>query len=159
MSQEPVNPYAAPEAAGDAINTDLSRLEPCNSDRRLINLFLDYFCYLVFSLSIGLAAGFIGGEAAVDLFNSIPNLLLGFIIITIYFVMFEATTGRSPAKYLTGTKVVTLDGKKPGFLQILIRTLCRFIPFEQFSFLGKNPRGWHDKISKTMVVRVRDLQG
>jgi len=159
MSQDSVNPYAAPETVGETNNVDLNRLEPCSSDRRLINLFVDYFCYIMFSLLIGFSAGMIGGEAAMKLLDSIPNLLLGIIIISVYFVMFEATIGRTPAKYLTGTKVVTLDGRKPGFGQILIRTLCRFIPFEQFSFLGKNPRGWHDKISKTMVVRVRDLQG
>jgi len=40
------------------------------------------------------------------------------------------------------------------------RTLCRYIPFEPFSFLGNKPIGWHDSLSKTLVVKdtynVRD---
>lgn len=159
MSQDPVNPYAAPEAVSNPFDFENKVLQPCYSDRRLLNLFIDYFCYLIFALGIGAAIGVIGGEAAVDAIDQIPSFLFGMIIISIYYILFEATTGRTPAKYLTGTMVVTIDGKKPGFGQIVIRTLCRFIPFEQFSFLGKNPRGWHDKISKTIVVRVRDLQG
>jgi hypothetical protein len=34
---------------------------------------------------------------------------------------------------------------------VLIRTVCRFIPFEPFSALGKQP--WHDLLSDTDVVR------
>jgi hypothetical protein len=48
---------------------------------------------------------------------------------------------------------VTLDGSKPGLRTILLRTLCRFIPFEPFSFFGE--RGWHDGLSDTLVVSTR----
>jgi uncharacterized RDD family membrane protein YckC len=158
MSQDSFNPYSAPESVSSPVDIQYDELKPCYSDRRLLNLFLDYAGYIVFSLLIGIVAGAIGGEAAANALNSIPGFILGFIIILIYYVLFEATTGRTPGKYLTGTKVVTLDGKKPSFGQIIIRTLCRFIPFEPFSCLGTYPRGWHDRISKTMVVRVKDLQ-
>jgi type II secretory pathway pseudopilin PulG len=51
--------------------------------------------------------------------------------------------------------VVNLDGTKPSFLRIVGRSLCRDIPFEVLSFLfGEYPYGWHDRISKTMVVPV-----
>lgn len=70
----------------------------------------------------------------------------------LYFFLFETYTGKTPAKYITKTKVVTLDGKKPDFSEIAIRSICRFIPFEAFSFLGIKEYGWHDSISKTRVV-------
>lgn len=70
-----------------------------------------------------------------------------------YWVLFEYIFGKTPAKFLTGTKVVTKFGYRPSLLKIIGRTLCRLIPFEQFSFLGTRAIGWHDSISGTRVVR------
>lgn len=70
----------------------------------------------------------------------------------VFYVAFETMTGKTPSKYLTKTRVVMEDGSKPEFGQIAIRSLCRFIPFDAFSFLGSIPKGWHDTISKTRVV-------
>jgi uncharacterized RDD family membrane protein YckC len=44
------------------------------------------------------------------------------------------------------------DGSKPNVYTIIKRTLCRFIPFEIFTFLGSK-RGWHDVFSNTYVVK------
>ncbi|MFM7129006.1 MAG: RDD family protein, partial [bacterium] len=127
MSQESVNPYAAPEAVSNPLDIENKSLQPCYSDRRLLNLFIDYICYIIFAFGIGIVIGKIGGEAALDAIDQIPSFIFGMIIISIYYILFEATTGRTPAKYITGTMVVTVDGKKPEFGQIIIRTLCRFI--------------------------------
>jgi uncharacterized RDD family membrane protein YckC len=59
--------------------------------------------------------------------------------------------GADAGKLLFGTFVVSASGAKPAFGQIVKRTLCRYIPFEPFSFFGET--GWHDSISKTRVVR------
>lgn len=157
MSQDSINPFAVSDAAGDRFEMAQTGLQPCYSDRRLLNLFIDYAFNLLFSILIVSVIGIIGGEQAIEALDAIPELMLGALLMSAYYIGFESTTGRTPAKFITGTKVVTLDGKKPGFGQIVIRTLCRFIPFEPFSCLGKYPRGWHDRFSKTMVVRVRDL--
>jgi uncharacterized RDD family membrane protein YckC len=53
--------------------------------------------------------------------------------------------------------VVKKDGSKPDIKTFLIRTLCRFIPLEPFSFLGAFPRGWHDTLSETYVVKRKRL--
>jgi uncharacterized RDD family membrane protein YckC len=55
-------------------------------------------------------------------------------------------------KYITNTKILTEEGQKPEVDKILYRTLSRMIPFEAFSFFGEAGRGWHDSISKTVVV-------
>ena len=60
---------------------------------------------------------------------------------------------KTPAKFITKTKVITEYGEKPSFKTIFIRTLVRFVPFEAFSFLSpERPRGWHDRWSKTIVI-------
>jgi uncharacterized RDD family membrane protein YckC len=63
---------------------------------------------------------------------------------------------RTVGKFITQTIVVDEHGEKPHHETILIRSLCRLIPFNPFSvlFLG---RGWHDSISKTYVVNKKAL--
>lgn len=79
-------------------------------------------------------------------------LLLYYFTYVVSWFVFEYVFQRTPGKFLTGTKVVAIDGTKPTIKAILIRTLCRFIPFEFISYLGSNKFGMHDSISKTRVV-------
>ena len=70
----------------------------------------------------------------------------------VYYLVSEFFFGRTLGKVITRTYVTTEFNEKPGFGAILIRTLCRYIPCEYLSFLW-SPIGWHDKFSKTYVVR------
>ena len=84
-------------------------------------------------------------------------LILSFVLsillqVFTYTLMEQNLQGRSIAKFLTRTKVLSKDHTTPTFKQIHIRSWCRLIPFEAFSFLGKKPTGWHDTLSKTIVV-------
>lgn len=70
-----------------------------------------------------------------------------------YYVLLESTTGMTLGKLLTGTKVVREDGGKPTLLQVIVRTIARFVPFDWVSFISDQPkRGWHDSLSRTVVV-------
>ena len=60
--------------------------------------------------------------------------------------------GKTVAKMMTKSTVVNENGGKIIFRQAILRSLCRFIPFNLFSFLGSKGIGWHDRISKTRVV-------
>jgi len=75
-------------------------------------------------------------------------------IIDIY-SLFEGVFGTSIGKLVTGCRVVGPDGLKVSFGKAVLRSLCRMIPFEQFSFLGSAARGWHDSITETYVVEGR----
>jgi len=143
------NPYAAPRAdeapteqyysgATDALLTDATM------GTRFVNFLLDtVFRQLACVAVVLIATALHARELAIVL-----------MLVTIfgYYVFFEAVTGRTPAKYITRTRVVDKWGGKPTFLQILGRSAARFIPFEPFSFLG-SANGWHDNLSKTRVVR------
>ncbi len=74
-----------------------------------------------------------------------------FIFYVIYHLTFEYFFGKTPGKFLTGTKVIDSNGNKPNFKTLLIRNLCRLIPFDPLSFLIAD-RGWHDSISETYVI-------
>ena len=75
---------------------------------------------------------------------------LFFIVFAGYYFTFESIVGKTPAKFITKTRVVDYDNNQPGKMTILGRTLCRFIPFDGLSFLGLS--GFHDKFSNTKVI-------
>jgi uncharacterized RDD family membrane protein YckC len=79
--------------------------------------------------------------------------LIWLVLLFGYYFLMESLTGRTLAKYITKTKVVTLKDEKPEAGTIFFRTICRFIPFDALSYFGDGEdTGWHDKISKTKVV-------
>ena len=81
-------------------------------------------------------------------------VLNGFVIFIYYFIL-EATTGMTIGKLITQTKVININGLKPSTYNIFIRTFCRLIPFDAFSFLAIS--GWHDSLSNTTVVSTNKL--
>lgn len=125
-----------------------------STGQRFRTMLLDLIFYFIFAFIFGFVLSLIGLG---DLIQNMNDTLLGIVIILIYYVPQEAFSGRTLGKLITGTKAVKEDGTELSFGQALGRTLCRFIPFEAFSFLGGNgrPRGWHDKIPKTKVISVR----
>ena len=83
--------------------------------------------------------------------------LVGFLIFFFYYIILEYTTGRTIAKFVTGTRVVTENGESPSLGQVIGRSFARYIPFEPFSFFGNKgyPIGWHDSLPKTRVIKTR----
>jgi hypothetical protein len=80
--------------------------------------------------------------------------LLYVAVFFLYYISLEALFGRTLGKLIAGTVAVGEDGAKLSFGQAVGRTLCRFIPLDPFSYLGwkSGPRGWHDRIPRTVVV-------
>ncbi len=83
-------------------------------------------------------------------FNNIDFKLFSVFVYFTYYFIFEIINNRTVGKLFTNTKVIDENGGKPNWGHVLVRTLCRLIPFEPLSFLGV--RGWHDSLSKTMVI-------
>jgi uncharacterized RDD family membrane protein YckC len=91
-------------------------------------------------------------ERDIDRFNWIFTLGIYFL----YYTILESSAGRTLGKLVTGTKVVDEQGKTPGIGTIMLRTVSRWVPFEAFSFLGSDVRGWHDSWTNTYVVDVKN---
>ena len=70
-----------------------------------------------------------------------------------YYLIFEAITGKTLGKMVTKTRVVSKDGAKPTFIKIVIRSLCRLIPFDAFSYLFGSELGMHDLFSSTKLLK------
>jgi uncharacterized RDD family membrane protein YckC len=82
--------------------------------------------------------------------------LIGLGILYLYYTFSEFLFGASPGKAICGYTVINEHAAKPSFGHIALRSIIRFIPFEAFSCFGE--RAWHDKWSKTYVVKRKERE-
>ena len=118
-------------------------IKTASKGKRFFNYTIDmFFCvFLFFVISIYF-----------NIHDELVAQILFIVIFILYYVLFETITGRTIGKYITRTKVIAADGGKSTVYNILIRNLCRLIPFEQLTFLGPRTIGLHDIFSNTLVV-------
>lgn len=140
-------------------------LSLASSGSRFVNMFIDNILLnvanSVFSFIFELMLGtyFLENFIINNEFGFIFTYILIFLIFSVFFYTLQEYffKGRTVAKFVTKTQVVTVNGEEPTFTDYFIRSLCRFIPFDTLSFLFKIP-GWHDTLSKTRVVKVEDFE-
>ncbi|MBW8807468.1 MAG: RDD family protein [Lysobacter sp.] len=139
-----VDPYAVP--VSPVVHE--VELEPAGLGLRFLN-------YLIDSLVFGFVYGFVLG-----LLHAAPRDPIAYMFLSIgatiaYYTIMEGAFGVTLGKLATGTRVVDEDGNPPSPGQAMIRSLCRFIPFEPFSLLfsGERRSGWHDSLAGTLVVK------
>ena len=147
-------PYEPPKSE---LKQDLIPLETMPASRwlRLANLLVDYLGFIGLAVLVGVIVGVVGGDAGIQILETIPDFVLGAPIYLGYYFMCEALTGRTLGKLITGTRVVNEEGLPASTGQIFGRSLARLIPFEAFSFFGTEGRGWHDRMPGTYVVKCR----
>jgi uncharacterized RDD family membrane protein YckC len=149
--QDPNNPYAAPQQASYRVvrpNADLNMLMDASTGARFVNIFVDTIMRTVFNIGVQTALTMALGQV-----NTGLNIFVWLLTNPGYYVLFETWLGRTPGKYLSRTRVVMADGSDPTLHAIVIRTLCRLVPFEVFSIFGSSSM-WHDRWSGTRVVAV-----
>jgi uncharacterized RDD family membrane protein YckC len=122
--------------------TETSQVRLASQNQRFLNFIIDNIVTYVLNMAVGFVMGILmvvasGGEPT-------ESAMAGLQLV--------ATLAG-----LVGTKVVNANGGKASIGQVAGRSLCRFIPFEAFSFFGNKgfPIGWHDSIPKTRVIKTR----
>jgi uncharacterized RDD family membrane protein YckC len=150
------NPYEAPKANVNVGSPGIDGEVPLMNaglGARFLNLLIDYVMVIVLGAVAGFIAVLAAGQGALE---GLAGNFIGIIVMVGYYVFFEGLFGWTIGKLITGTRVIRIDGGKPGFLKVLGRTAARFIPFEPFSLLfGSSNAGWHDSLPGTRVVKVR----
>ena len=153
------NPYESPlEFSFDQSQQDSTTPLVAPESRRFVNFILDSIIIHLLAVTSALVM-----ESSDKIATRFYDVFINFqfspfisIIFLLYYIPQEFFWGRTLGKFITGKKVVTADGvSPPSFFEIIGRTLCRFIPFDWFSFLEESPVGWHDKLSGTRVVLAR----
>ncbi|RXM40381.1 RDD family protein [Chryseobacterium sp. CH21] len=133
---------------------------------RFLNYFLDrifiqiifYIFFFAFALFYSIVFGEIISEEDIDNNTSVAvSIIISyFFVFFAYFFFMEYYLGKTIAKYITGTKVISIDGNQPTSLQIVGRIFSRMVPFDSLSFFGES--GWHDKWSETRVINIKNYQ-
>ncbi|MBB5030540.1 RDD family protein [Prosthecobacter vanneervenii] len=164
MEQENSNPYAAPLSDVGGIGCASSLGTPLASrSKRFLDYLIDRVAVVGIMYAIAKVTGYskhiIVGQGGVMFLNGTHTMadiaytyLAGSVL---YYTCLEGLFGRSAGKWITGTKVVMMSGASLGFSRALLRSLCRLVPLEPFSFLGAVASGWHDKWTNTRVVDLR----
>lgn len=134
-------------------------LNAASKGKRFLTVLIDLVFFYILSFVIGILIAIISSVFAIGLYqefvkkNTILLYVISYSIFILYYIFAEYLTGKTLGKLIVGAKVVDVNGNKPSLKMALIRTLCRFIPFDAFSYLfGEDDRGWHDRISKTYVI-------
>lgn len=113
---------------------------------RFINFLVDTSIYFLFMLILLLIFK-----------NYIAQEKVKWISILVYFsyyFIFECINGQTFGKIISHSKVISLTETKDFFyIQILLRTLMRFIPLDMLTYIFSF-RGLHDWISKTTVIKL-----
>ena len=139
--------------------------QKANKGLRFLNFIIDYVSIILFTM---LFFGFIAIVIVIinpesDIIYQLENInpLIDRVITVFFYVLLIflsefLTKGRSLGKFITGTKVVMIDGSTPTTKDYFMRSICRIIPFDVLTFLGEN--GWHDKISNTTIVNKKAFE-
>jgi len=134
------------------MNNNELKIDYASKNTRFYNFIIDkFFIWVFFIIHVLLFEEWI--KIIVGEGSAIKNIIYFLFIYFLYYLIFESLFGRTPAKFLTGTKVIDENENRPNFKTILIRNLSRLIPFDSFSFLMSDT-GWHDSISKTSVINI-----
>lgn len=135
--------------------TDKAEFNSASSILRFVNYLIDIIAGYVTAFIIAmivtliLPLDFIGFQLAASIL-----VVASFFA---YYILMEVIFQKTLGKFVTKTKVVTVNGQKPPERTIVLRTLCRLIPFDHISFLfTKN--GFHDNLSKTKVIKDNPTQ-
>lgn len=135
----------------DGMDQDLT---PASTGKRFANYLIDVIVYYILSAVWGVVLAFTSPETVLEenASNMLTLYLTVFLILFGYYTIMEAAfNGKTIGKLITRTRAVREDGSPLGWDKAALRSLCRFIPFEPFSFLAGSV-GWHDSIPKTRVV-------
>lgn len=118
------------------------------------------FYYILFVLILGTTLAIVISINPEDYetmyYLQVYSRLIGLFIFYIYYTFSEFLFGASPGKAICGYTVINQHAAKPSFGHIALRSIIRFIPFEAFSSFGE--RAWHDKWSKTYVVKRKERE-
>ena len=117
--------------------------------------FVNYLIDIVVSYLVAMVVFLICSLVLPDPEN--PVVLLATIVLVFssflaYYSIMEIKWQKTVGKFATKTQVIMVNGEKPKEKDIVLRTLCRLIPFDWVSYLFMK-NGFHDVLSKTKVVK------
>jgi len=120
---------------------------------RLINFIVDTLAFTIIAIITIIILK--NSNQNFKYYNVNYNRLLAFTIYFSYYFIFELVFSSTIGKLVTSTKVVDSSTLlRPSVVKLIIRTLCRFIPFEFVSMVFNDKNlPLHDILSRTIVIK------
>lgn len=89
---------------------------------------------------------------------SVAGFAISYLYVICHYIFYyticeKAFGGRTLGKLISGTRAIRSDGQELTMKDAILRSLSRMVPFEVLSGFGYAP--WHDKWTKTTVVKAR----
>lgn len=119
---------------------------------RFLAVFLD-------GLIVGLPMSIIFGAISLSIGTNISYI--GSLLMVVYIIYFEGTTGQTLGKKIVGVKVIGYDGNTIGIPMAILRyigkivsTIILMIGYIMAAFDSKK-QALHDRIAKTYVIKVK----
>jgi uncharacterized RDD family membrane protein YckC len=153
------NPFAPTKAALSEPASVASEASPPTREmlasrwRRLVNVVVDVGGYFLLVVVVVTLIALVD-RSFLLLLQGPAAIVFDAVMYFLYYAFFEFLTGRTPGKFLTGTRVVSDTGAAPTLGQVTTRSILRLIPLEAFTFFARGP-GLHDRGSRTRVVLYR----
>jgi len=116
--------------------------------------FIDFFIIFIIQFLFGLIFKIFAIQSkSIDtiIFLGLLSQLVSLSIFLFYYAIFETYLGGSVGKLICGYTVINNRAERITFGHGMLRSVIRMVPFEAFSCLSD--RGWHDRWSKTYVVK------
>jgi len=131
--------------------------------RRIVAALVDFVVLFILLLVVGALLGdseSSGASVSVSLEGA--SALVFFLIVFLYYLVFESTSGQTPGKKLLGVRVVGADGTKPGVGGVALRTILRVVDGLVFYLVGlvvalltgDRRQRLGDLAGKTQVIRA-----
>ena len=130
------------------LNTETNTV---SSGIRFLNFIIDSIIWLILAFICSLFIEIVLQPTNKSVITFYAYLLI-FGTYLAYYAVMEIKFQKTVGKFITKTKVVTLQGARPKNGKIITRTFCRLIPFDRISFIFTT-NGFHDRLSKTTVVK------
>lgn len=128
-------------------------IQTVSGGARFGHYLIDLIVLYAINFGIGIIVGIVNPSILLTMPDAMWNVISMLILVAYYFIM-ESTLQRTVGKFVTDSVVIDEYGNKPSTSTLLGRSFARLIPFEALSCLSE--RGWHDKLSKTYVVKKKE---
>jgi hypothetical protein len=126
--------------------------------RRFFAAYIDALLFSIFLVAMNFILDSIFEVQLFEIQTVSPLKLLALQVSSaiLFYIVVEFSFGITPGKKLLGLQITGLinQNRNARLIQVIKRTLMRFVPFEPFSILISNEYiMWHDAVSNTKVTQ------
>ena len=127
-------------------------VKPVHVIVRLVNFIVDTLVWLILYFTIAYFLDQYIVRFNSFLVNYVYSICLGLLTYLAYYMVMEFYFHKTLGKFITRTKVVSIDATKVSLKSIIKRSLSRLIPIDALYYIFSH-NGLHDNLSRTKLIK------